>query len=129
VPPEQGEALGPGVEAHRPYLLLTAAVCQRPDADGEGGRTEIPMHVASVQFKCFNVFRSMLQVFHMDVAKVDRGVVKVDQDVAMVVHICCNRLYPMFHLFFQTMLQVYLSRCCICFTHMFQVFLSACCIC
>ena len=54
-------------------------------------------------------------MFHTDFAKVDR-------DVAMVVHVCCKRLFPMFHLFFRRMLQVCLSGCCICFTHMLQVF-------
>jgi hypothetical protein len=44
------------------------------------------MHIASVQFKCFSVFRGMLQVFYMDVAKVDRGNAQVDQDVAMLEH-------------------------------------------
>jgi hypothetical protein len=37
----------------------------------------------------------MLQVFHVDVAK-------VDWDVAMVVHVCCKILFLMFQLFFQT---------------------------
>jgi hypothetical protein len=60
----------------------------------------------------------MLQVFHMDVAKVDRDVAYV----AMVVHLCCKHLLPMFHLFFRCMLQEYLSRCFICFIHMLQVF-------
>jgi hypothetical protein len=53
-------------------------------------------------------------VFRMDVAK-------VDQDVAFVewfVHICRNSLFSMFHLFFGRILQVSLSRCCICFIHM-----------
>jgi hypothetical protein len=35
-------------------------------------------------------------VFHTDVAEVDRDVVYV----AMVVHVCCKHLSPMFHLFF-----------------------------
>jgi hypothetical protein len=34
-------------------------------------------------------------VFHMNV-------VKVDQDVAMVVHVCCKILFLIFHLFFKT---------------------------
>jgi hypothetical protein len=38
----------------------------------------------------------MLQIFHIDVAKVDRDVAYV----VMVVHVCCNLLFPMFHLFF-----------------------------
>jgi len=40
----------------------------------------------------------MLQVFHIDVAKVDQDVAYV----AMVIHVCCKRLFQMFHLFFQT---------------------------
>ena len=38
----------------------------------------------------------MLQVFHMDVAKIDREVAHV----AMVVHVCYKGLLPMFHLCF-----------------------------
>jgi hypothetical protein len=57
----------------------------------------------------------MLQVFRMGVAKVDR-------DVAMVVHVCCKCLFPIFHLFFRYMLQVCLFRYCICFTYTLQVF-------
>jgi uncharacterized membrane protein YgcG len=72
-------------------------------------------HVASGCFKCF---RGTLQVFHMDVAKRDQDVVYV----AMVVHVCCKSLFLMFHLFSRRMLQVCLSRCCICFTHLLQVF-------
>jgi hypothetical protein len=48
-------------------------------------------------FKVFQMFPSMLQVFHMNVAKVDRDVAYV----AMVVHICCKLMFPMF-IFFQT---------------------------
>ena len=57
-------------------------------------------------------------MFNMDVKQVDRDVAYV----AMVVHVCCKRLFSMFHLFFRRMLQVCLSECCICFTHMLQVF-------
>ena len=61
----------------------------------------------------------MLQMFHTDVAKVDRDVAHV----AMVVHVCCKLLFLMFHLFFSNI-------CCTCvyldvayvFTHMMQVF-------
>jgi hypothetical protein len=45
--------------------------------------------VASVSFKCFIC---MLQVFHIDVAKVDRDVVYV----AMAIHVCCKRPFQMF---------------------------------
>jgi hypothetical protein len=37
----------------------------------------------------------MLQVFHVYVAKVDRDVAYV----AMVMHVCCKRLFQMFQLF------------------------------
>ena len=40
----------------------------------------------------------MLQVFHVDVAKVDQDVAYV----AMVVHIYCKLLFSIFQLFFQT---------------------------
>ena len=54
----------------------------------------------------------------MDVAKVDQDVAYV----AMVAHVCCKHLFPMFHLLFRLMLQVCLSRYGICFKHMLQVF-------
>ena len=57
-------------------------------------------------------------MFHEDVAKIDRDV----SYVAVVVHVCCKRLFQMFHLFFKRTLQVCLSGCCICFTYMLQVF-------
>jgi hypothetical protein len=44
----------------------------------------------------------------------------VDRDVAnvaMVVHLCCKYLLPIFYLFFICMLQVCLSGCYICSTH------------
>jgi hypothetical protein len=47
-------------------------------------------------------------------------VVKVDRDVAMVVYVCCQLLFLMFHLFFRTyvasvfilMLHTYSHICC-----------------
>jgi hypothetical protein len=69
------------------------------------------IHVASSHFKYFRCFRGMLQEFHTDVAKVDHDVAYV----AIVVHICCKSLSPMFHLFFRCMLQVCLYGCCIYF--------------
>jgi hypothetical protein len=38
---------------------------------------------------------AMFEVFHTDVAKVDRDVAYV----AIVVHLCCKRLFPVFYLF------------------------------
>jgi hypothetical protein len=58
-------------------------------------------------------------VFHKDIANVNQDVVYV----AMVVHVYCKLLFPMFYYFFFIhMLQVCLSGSCICFTHMLQMF-------
>jgi hypothetical protein len=46
---------------------------------------------------CKSMFQ-LFQIFHVDVAKVDRDVAYV----AMVVHVCCKFLFSVFHLFFQT---------------------------
>jgi hypothetical protein len=69
-------------------------------------------------------------VFYVDVAKLDRDIAYV----AMVVHVCCNLLFLIFDLFFQTyvasvfiwmlhMFHTYIAsilyRCCICFTNGF----------
>jgi hypothetical protein len=73
-------------------------------------------HVVSVYFKCFRCFKDMLQVFCMDVAKVDRDVAYV----AMVVHVCCKRLFPMFYLF--------IDVCCKCvylMLHMFHTYVAS----
>jgi hypothetical protein len=79
------------------------------------------MHVASVEFKCFKCFSGMLQLFHMDVAKVDRDVAYV----AMVVHVCCKHLSQCFIDFFRRMLQVCLSRCYICCKCFIQTHVSS----
>jgi hypothetical protein len=56
-------------------------------------------------------------VFHMDVVKVDRDVAHV----VIAIHVCCKRLFEMFHLF-QTYVVSVLSVCCICSTHMLQAY-------
>ena len=66
--------------------------------------------ILKVCCKCF---------MHMDVAKVYQDVAYV----AMVVHVCCKLLFPMFHLFCRCMLQVCLFEYCICFTHMLNYFI------
>jgi hypothetical protein len=70
-------------------------------------------------------FVGTLQMFHMDVAKLDRNVAYV----VMVVHVCCKLLFPMFHLFFQT----YVASVFIWMLHMFRAYvasvLSKCCVC
>jgi hypothetical protein len=64
-------------------------------------------------------------MFYTDVAKVDQDVAYV----AMVVHICCKSMSPMFHLFFKRMLQACLFECCICFHTYVASVLSGCCAC
>ena len=69
-------------------------------------------------------------MFRMDVAKVVRNAAYV----AMLVHVCCKGLFPMFHLFFKmyganvfiSMLHMFytyvasvLSRCYVCFAMVF----------
>ena len=62
----------------------------------------------------------MLQVFHMDVTKVDRDVAYV----VIVLHVRCKLMFPMFHLFFfRRMLQVCLFWCTY-VLQWFQVFLG-----
>jgi hypothetical protein len=47
----------------------------------------------------------------MDVAKVDRDAAHV----AIAIHVCCKRLFEMFHQFFQTCVASALTGFCICF--------------
>ena len=69
-------------------------------------------HVASLCFSCFSYFRYMFQLFHADVVKVDRDIAYV----AMVVHIRCKCLSPMFHIYFlYTYVASVLDACLKCF--------------
>jgi hypothetical protein len=70
--------------------------------------------LASVSRGCF---RGMLQVFYVDVAKLDRDVAYV----AMVVHVCCNLLFLIFDLFFQT----YVASVFIWMLHMFHTYIAS----
>jgi hypothetical protein len=67
----------------------------------------------------------MLQVFYIDIAKVDQGCCIC----WMVVHICCKDVLPMFHMSFQT----YVANVFIWMLHMFHTYvacvLSGCCVC
>ena len=54
-------------------------------------------HVARLYFKCFRCFMGRLQLFYVDVTKVDLDVAYV----AMVVHVRCKGLFPMFRLCFR----------------------------
>ena len=64
-------------------------------------------------------------MFHMDVAKVDRDICIC----AMVVHISCKLIFPMFHLFFHT----YIASVFIWILHMFRTYVASvlfgCCVC
>ena len=60
------------------------------------GDVILKVHVTSVCFKYFKCFKGMLQVFHMNIAKVDRD----NAYVAMAIHVCCKRIVEMFHLLF-----------------------------
>jgi hypothetical protein len=68
-----------------------------PSVQQAGRRCCTKAHGVSVCFRC------MLQVFHMDVVKVDRDVAYV----AMAIHACYKRLFQMFHLFLRHMLQAF----------------------
>jgi hypothetical protein len=49
-----------------------------------------------VCFKCFICFRRMLQMFHLDVAKVDLDVAKINRDIAyvvMAIHVCFKCMF------------------------------------
>jgi hypothetical protein len=72
-------------------------------------------HVLSICFKCF---RLMLQMFYLDVAKLDLDVAYV----AVNIHSCFKRMFQVFHLF-----QMYVASvssvsdvCCKCFIWIFQ---------
>jgi hypothetical protein len=75
--------------------------------------SQVTLSVASLCFKCFRCFIGMLQLFCMDVAKVDRDVAYV----AIVVHVCCKFMFPtMFYLFFQTYVTsvfIWMFRACV----------------
>jgi hypothetical protein len=60
----------------------------------------------------------MFPVFHLDVAKIDRGVAHV----AKAIHVCFKYMFQIFYLFFQTFIVSALSGCFICFTRMLQLF-------
>jgi hypothetical protein len=62
------------------------APCQRTSIHPSSKMLCWKAHIASVYFKCFIC---MLQVFHVDVAKVGRDVAYV----AMAIHVCYKRLF------------------------------------
>jgi hypothetical protein len=83
----------------------------------------------------FQMFQRYVTNVYMDVAKIDQDV----SYVAMVVHLCCKRLFQMFRQFLQTyvgsvfirifyMFHTYVASVFICMLHIFfngfQVFLQ-----
>jgi hypothetical protein len=71
-------------------------------------------------FKCFRCFTCMLQVFHMDVAKVNRDVAYV----AMIIRVCCKCAYLDVAYVFRAYVVSVISGCCI-YIQWFQVFLQS----
>jgi hypothetical protein len=84
--------------------------------DPNRGDIVLKTHVPSI------CFRDILQVFQMDVAKVDRDVAYV----AIVVQVCRKGLFPMFHMCFWMYVASVLSRYCICFPMATHVFFRVC---
>jgi hypothetical protein len=58
-----------------------------------------------------------LQVFHIDIVKIDRDVAHV----AIVVHVRCKRPFQMFYLFFQT----YVASVLIWMLHLFHTYIAS----
>ena len=102
-------------ELHMPMSLYS------PKQHGDVG---LKVYVVSVCFKCFRCFRGMLQMFYMDVAKVDRDIAYLQWLYTYVASVCsqcficfsdvyCKCVYPDI---------VYASHiCCKCFIR--------CCVC
>jgi hypothetical protein len=81
-------------------------------------------HVVNIYFKCFRV---MLQVFYIDIAKIDQDIVKVDRNVAhvtMTIHICFKCMLQMFHLYQTYVASIFMWMLHIhaCYKCMFKVF-------
>jgi hypothetical protein len=68
-------------------------------------------HVASLCFKCFGCFRCMFQLFHADVANIDRDI-----------FICCNGCTRMLQASILNISSFFIHIYCKCFRHMSQVF-------
>jgi hypothetical protein len=60
------------------------------------GSIVLNAHVASICFKCFRCLGGVLQVFHIDIVKIDRDDVA---HVTMVIHVYFKCRFQMFHLF------------------------------
>jgi hypothetical protein len=94
------------------------------------GDIALKAHVASICFKCFRCFRGVLQVFHINIAKVDQDVAHV----AMTIHVCFKCRFQMFHLFQIYVVSVSFGRCksrfgCCIYMQVFRMFSYVCCKC
>jgi hypothetical protein len=120
---------------------ITRSRVARPTAGFSGytSRSLLFLDVASVCFKCFRCFICMLQVFHVDIAKVDRDVVVCCNgytfllqasvpNVSAVSDGCCTCFILVLHIFHTYVVSV-LSGCCICFHTYVASVSSKCCIC
>jgi hypothetical protein len=67
------------------------------------GDIALKTHIASICFRCF---KCMLQVFRMNVAKVDWDVAYV----AMVIHVYCKRLFAMCRCFVTRQVNLYVCH-------------------
>jgi hypothetical protein len=79
------------------------------------------MHVASACFKCFRCFIRMLQVFHLEVAKVDLDVAYV-----FAMNFKCFRVFLTYVVSVSAVSDVY-CKCLNCFRRILQVFSYKCC--
>jgi hypothetical protein len=114
---------GRGGARTRPTLLVLVVLarrCSLPALTSTTGidRRRPPLCCKTYVSSVFKCFIGMLQVFYVDIVKVDRDIAYV----AMVVHVCCKLLFPMFHLFSNVCCKcvyldvVYVSHtCCKCF--------------
>jgi hypothetical protein len=117
-------------------VVVVLARRQIPPRHPKSTGSDPPLpHVVNVYFRCF---KGVLQLFHIDVAKLDRHVFA---HIASVSEVCCKSLFKMYHLF-EMYVENILSGCCICykghvasvcskyfirFSRMLQLFLSECC--
>jgi hypothetical protein len=71
------------------WCNLVARIAALPLCCKQQGDVVLKANVASIYFNCFRCFIGISQVFHMDVAKVNRDVAYV----AMAIYACCKRLF------------------------------------
>jgi hypothetical protein len=114
------EALASGGARARHWCWLLVVLVHRTSSDLDDWNRPIQAFsplCCKCMFQIFSRFKSMLQWFHRDVAKVDRGY--------CTCCICCKCFRGMLQAFVQNVLSVLNIRCkrfdldvCICFTHM-----------